>query len=326
MGEALIERGIGATRALVIEGGAVVEAHFERDDTGPRAGALWVGRLVTRLERRGIVRLGEHEGVVEPLPAGTEGSLVRVEVVREALHEAGRPRAMKLRGMEGEAAAEGEVRAGADLGARLRAAGHRVVMLEGPGEDGLEVAGWSEVVETARTGLVPFAGGVLTVSPTPAMVVIDIDGPGAVGALAESAAVAVGQVVRRFDLQGSLGVDFPSVEGKAARVRLGELLDAGLPGPYERTAVNGFGFVQVVRPRLRASFMESVRAPGFAALELLRRAGRGAAGGRTLVAHPGVVAWLEARGALLAALGQATGGAVRLRADGGLAISGGYVE
>jgi hypothetical protein len=157
------------------------------------------------------------------------------------------------------------------------------------------------------------------------MTVIDIDGPGDPAALAEAAAVAVAAAVRRFDLQGSIGVDFPRLEGKAPRTRLGELLDAHLPAPFERTAVNGFGFVQIVRPRLRPSFVEAVRAPGFAALELLRRAARGAPGNRTLVAPPAIIAWLEARPALLATLGGSVGGVVGLQPDASLGSSGAHV-
>ena len=328
MAEALVERSIGATRALVMDGGQVTEAHFERDDAGPLAGAVHVARLAKILEpgRRGIMRLGAVEGLIEPIPYCPEGGLLRVEVLRAALHEAGRPRLAKLRNIEGDSQFEGEVHAGPDLVGRLKAAGHRITLLTGIGEDRLEVAGWSETVDIAQTGHVPFAGGVLTISPTPAMTVIDIDGPGDPVALAESAAAAVATVVRRFELQGSIGVDFPSLEGKAVRTRLGEILEAGLPPPFERTAINGFGFVQIVRQRLRASFVEAVRAPGFAALELLRSAARGAAGGRVLVGNPALTAWLDARPELLADLARITGGSVQLRTDANLGTAGAYVE
>ena len=156
------------------------------------------------------------------------------------------------------------------------------------------------------------------------MTVIDVDGPGDVEALAQAAAVAVAQAIRRFDLTGSIGIDFPTLGGKAARTVIGDLLDATLPAPFERTAMNGFGFVQIVRPRLRPSFVETVRAPGFAALELLRRAGRGEPGRRTLIAHPQVIDWLTAHPDLLAALERGTGGAAALQADPALAISAGH--
>ncbi|KAB7644414.1 ribonuclease [Polymorphobacter fuscus] len=328
MAEALVERGIGATRALVLDGDRVVGAHVERGDGSALPGAIHVARLTRILQpgRRGIMQLGDGEGLIEPLPYCPEGGLLRVEVVRGAIHEAGRPRLAKLRNVEGDSAAAGMVRAGPDLVARLKAAGHRVTLLGGPGEDRLEAAGWGEQVDAAQTGHVAFDGGLLTISPTPAMTVIDIDGPGDLAALAEAAALAVAAAIGRFDIQGSIGVDFPSLEGKVVRTRLGELLDAHLPAPFERTAVNGFGFVQIVRPRLRESFVEAVRAPGFAGLELLRRAARGAPGGCTLVAPPAIIAWLAARPALLAELGRATGGEVRLRADAALPISGAYVE
>jgi hypothetical protein len=263
--------------------------------------------------------------LVEPLPYCAEGGLLRVEVTRAAIHEAGRPRLAKLRNIEGDAGLEGEVAPGPALMARLQAAGHRLVRLGGQGEDLLEAAGWSETVEAARTGHVAFAGGLLTISPTPAMTVIDIDGPGDPAVLAETAAVAVASAIRRFDLMGSIGVDFPSLEGKAARNRLGEILDAQLPAPFERTAINGWGFVQIVRPRPRASFVEAVRAPGFAALELLRRAGRGAAGGRILTAHPALTAWLATHPDLIATLARQCGGGVRLQDDARLGMLGGDV-
>lgn len=326
MAEALIERGIGATRALVIDGDTVTEAHFEREDGGPLAGAVHVARLVTILQpgQRGIMRLGNDEALIEPLPYCAEGGLLRVEVTRGAIPEAGRPRLAKLRNSDGGSATEGVVRAGPDLIARLKAAGHRLTLLSGPGADRLEAAGWTEMVDAAQTGHAAFTGGLLTISPTPAMTVIDVDGPGDLTVLAEAAAVAAAQAIRRFDITGSIGVDFPSLEGKAARTRLGDLLDAHLPARFERTAVNGFGFVQIVRPRLRASFVEAVRAPGFAALELLRRAARGDAGGRVLTAPPAMILWLEARPVLLKALGRSTGGDVRLQPDATLPMTGAY--
>ena len=286
-----------------------------------------MARLAKILEtgRRGIVRLGDHEGLIEPLPHCDEGGLLRVEVTRAGLHEAGRPRLAKLRQIAGDADVAGEVQPGQNLAARLAGRG-RMVTLSGLGEDCLEAAGWSETVEAARSGHVGFVGGLLTISPTPAMTVIDIDGPGDPETLAQAAAPAVAAAIALFDLQGSIGVDFPTLAGKATRTRIGELLDAQLPTPFERTAVNGWGFVQIVRPRHRTNFVEAVRAPGFAALELLRRAARSGAGNRTLAAHPAVIVWLERRPTLIATLARTLGGDIVLHADPALAMVAGDVH
>ena len=329
IGTAVVEVGIGATRALILDDlGQIVAAHIERDDGGPRAGSEFAGRLVAILvpRQRGIARAGTSEFVVEPLPPQvTEGAPLRLRVTREAIAETGRPRLAKAIAISGATAAAGALAPGPDLRARLVAAGLKIVAAAGPGEDRLEAAGWSETVESALTGHVAFAGGLLTICPTPAMTLIDVDGPGAAEALAAAATIAAARTIARFDITGSVGIDLPTLAGKGPRARIGALLDAHLPQPFERTAINGFGFVQIVRPRLRASFVEAVRAPGFTSLELLRRAARGAPGARTLVAHPSVIDWLAARPGLIAALASRCGGAIGLRADASATISGSHV-
>ena len=105
-------------------------------------------------------------------------------------------------------------------------------------------------------------------------------------------------------------------------------VDAILPQPFERTAVNGFGFLQIVRRRERPSLPELLRADpvGAAARALLRRAGR-LAGPVTLARRAREsIAALEARPDWLAALARRIGGAVALRAEPGLAISAGHVQ
>ena len=328
MAEALIDYGIGETRALVVDGGAVVEAHVERASDGLRAGDIRTAQLTHILVggRRGIVAADGHEALLEPLPAAlTEGARVRVEVMREALPEAGRLRLAKVRASPG---AGGPPVTGPGLAARLVAAGHLLRDATRSLHDELGEAGWDEVAESAASGLVAFDGGLLTISPTPAMTVIDVDGAGDAAPLAESAAVAAAAAIRRFDLTGSIGIDFPTLGDRAARLRLGDLLDASLPPPFERTAINGFGFVQIVRPRQRASLVERLRLEpvATAALTLLRHALRAAGPGvRELTGTPTVTAWLTARPALLADLERRTGAPARLRSDAGLAISAGHV-
>ena len=130
----------------------------------------------------------------------------------------------------------------------------------------------------------------------------------------------------RLGIGGSIGIDLPTVAGKAARQAAAAAIDDVLPQPFERTAVNGFGFVQIVRPRARASLVELAHdRAAFEARALLRRAAlRGRA--RRLVAHPAVIAVLERQPDWLDALARQIGGAVSLRADAFARHVGGHAE
>src|SRR5207248_10057908 len=130
---------------------------------------------------------------------------------------------------------------------------------------------------------------------------------------------------RRLDIGGSVGIALPTAGKKAARQTGATAIYANLPQPFERTAVNGFGFVQIVRPRLRASLVELAQdRASFEARALLRRAAFEPPGPKRLVAHPAVAAVIEARTKWLEALARQGGGAVGLRADPAPPISGAY--
>lgn len=310
-----------------MEGDTVVEAHMERDDAPIRAGHRSAAHLTIILVKgvRGIATLPcGTEVLLAPLPALTEGASFGIEITRAALPEASRPRLPRARPLPDFSA----IVPGPTLHQRLRAAGHRVSTLFGPG-DALEEAGWSQVIEEARTGHIAFTGGMLTITPTPAMTTIDIDGDLAPEALAHAALVPLARAMRRLDLQGSTVVDFPTLQGVARRVLDVELqatLKAHMPGAFEATAINGFGLVQIIRPRARPSLMEAVRSPGFAALELLRRAARSGHGPATLHAAPAMIIWLEARPALLESAARLRGGTLTLHANPGLATSAAHVS
>jgi hypothetical protein len=99
-----------------------------------------------------------------------------------------------------------------------------------------------------------------------------------------------------------------------------------LPKPAERTAMNGFGFVQVVRPRSRPSLIDlAADRASFEARALLRRSGD-EIGAVRLAAHPAVVRVLEGRPDWLDRLARRVGGNVTLRADAALAMSAGHAE
>jgi Ribonuclease G/E len=326
--EWLYEDGIGEARAALVQDGAIVEALIEVEGAGPRAGAVVEGRLTSIAipARRGFVTLAEGtEVLVEPLQRDwTQGAMVRVVITREAVAERDRAKRAK-----GRPAADLEITDGPDLLTRVVATGIPARTLAVHDPDVLEAAGWSELIEGAQTGLWAFAGGELRITPTPAMTLIDVDGHLEPGALALAAATAAGRAIRAFGIAGSIGVDFPTLGGKEARTAVAAAFDSALPPPFERTAVNGFGLMQVIRTRARASLLEHVQGDtaGHAARALLRRVEReGRTGATTLVAHPRVIMVLQAHTVWLAQLGRHLGGAVGLRSDAETPMSGEYAE
>ncbi|HEY0445571.1 MAG TPA: ribonuclease [Allosphingosinicella sp.] len=324
MAEWLFERGIGEDRAALVEDGSILEAAIELPGR-LRVGAVLAGRLASILGRRGIVALDRGgEALLEPLPAKlTEGCKLNVEIVREALAEAGREKLPRCRVSD---AAE---RDGPDLEQRLRAGGIPVAAAGAGGIDRLEEAGWSELLEEALTGEIAFPGGALRMSLTPAMTLFDVDGALPPAALAVAGAQAAGRAIRRLGVGGSIGIDLPTLARRDERQAAAAALDAVLAPPFERTAVNGFGFLQVVRRRERPSLAELLQGDpaGAAARALLRRSERSSgAGVRTLHVHPAVAARLRQNPEWLETLERRLGAAVALQVEPALAISAGHVH
>ncbi|HEX6740324.1 MAG TPA: ribonuclease [Sphingomicrobium sp.] len=308
----LIERGIGETRFARIEDGEIVAARILVD------GIVSAGTVLTgRLKRSGFQLFAEVDGQDYFLPGGahgvTDGAPLKIEVTREIIpgwESWKRPLGRLLHG-----------------GGRLtdRPTGRKTPFPSA--DNAFNRGGWDELIEEARTGVVRFDGGELHIFPTPAMTLIDVDGSLPRDLLAVHAAYAAAKAILRLGVGGSIGIDFPTVTGKSARGRVDHALRGILPPPFEGTSLNGFGFMQIVRPRRHASLIELAqdRAP-FEARALLRRAAFEPAGAKRLVAHPAVTTVLEARSDWLDALSRQLGGAVGLRADPALPMSGGYAE
>ncbi len=328
MPEWIYEDGIGEARAALVENDRLIEALIEVEGAGPRAGAVVEGRLTTIAipARRGFATLADGtEVLVEPLPREwTQGAPVRIIITREAVSERDRAKRAK-----GRPAPDAGLCEGLDLRARVAATGVTVRTLTSHELDVFEAAGWTEMLEAAQACVWRFVGGELRITPTPAMTLIDVDGHLEPTALAVAAATAAGRAIRAYGIAGSIGVDFPTLGGKEARTTVAMAFDAALPLPFERTAVNGFGFMQIIRPRTRASLIENIQSDpdGHAARALLRRVEReGRTGAATLVAHPRVVAVLERHSEWLDRLGRHLGGNIGLRRDAATPMSGGYAE
>jgi hypothetical protein len=250
LAEWLYEEGIGENRAALVENGRILIAEIELPPLGPRLGSVARARLADI--RTGALRLesGEDALLARPAAGLNEGAALTVEIIREGIPERGRVKPAKAM------VTEAEPRPGRDLLARVEASEWPVLRLHPHEADLLESTGWSELLEEARTGDIAFPDGRLRLSVTPAMTLFDVDGDPPLGPLAVAAARAVAQAILRHGITGSIGIDFPTLANRDERQAVAAALDAALPQPFERTAVNGFGFLQLIRPRLRPSLPE----------------------------------------------------------------------
>ncbi|WP_420143862.1 ribonuclease [Sphingobium sp.] len=328
MAEWLYEEGIGEARAALIEHGKLVEALIEREGDHARAGSVMQGRLIATIipRKRGIVRLMSGEEVLlEPIPPKlAEGANVLVEILREAIAEEGRPKRAK-----GRVPLPGiKPHAGPSLLQRIRATDIPVIPCPAHDEDRLEAHGWSELMEEAMSGEVGSEAAALRLFLTPAMLLIDVDGSLPPAQLGPKGAKIAAQTIRRMGLSGSIGIDLPTMNNKDERIIAAAQIDKYLPLPFERTAVNGFGFLQIIRRRERANLMELLREDPVrtAAMALLRRAERHGQGGpATLTAPPAIIDLLHKRIDWIELLAKRRGGAISLKVDAALGLAGGHV-
>lgn len=320
MAEWLVEQGIGEDRAIRLDGGRIVAARMDWPGR-LAAGQVEDARLVSRATGsvRGTIRFASgEEALADRLPRdASEGAAIRCEVTRPAMAERGRGKLARAR------PSDAPPRPAPTLAEALRAEGHDVrVVHRFPACD------WDELWGEAWSGSASFAGGALDFSLTPAMVLVDVDGNLPARELALAAVPALAGALGRFDLAGNIGVDFPTLQAKAERRAVDDALAEALDlWPHERTAMNGFGFVQLVARLARPSLLHHIHLHrvGACARALLRRAEQVTQPGALLVTcHPAIKARLKP--AWCDELARRTGRELRIDSDPALALEAGFAQ
>ena len=313
MADWLIERGIGETRAALVDNDSIIAARIAWPGE-LAAGAVVEGVLASRASgsARGTVRLDSGEEVlVDRLPkSASEGASIRILIHRARIDEGTRSKRAQGR------PTDERLRPAPALEERLKGEGHEVRIVRR-----FPVPGWSELMAEAFEGQVTFAGGTLHFSPTPAMTLIDIDGTLPPRALALAAVPATAASLMRLDIGGSIGIDFPTLQDKADRRAVDTALEQALQGfAHERTAMNGFGFVQIVARMEGPSILHRVTRHRLAAAArlLLRQAEQVADPGAILLTvHPALQAQLKPE--WIDELARRTGREIRIQTDPALA-------
>ena len=217
-----VENGIGEQRALEVKKGCITAARLQWSGE-LSAGQVSDAKLISRKSgsSRGTVLFPNgEEALIDYLPQeASEGRLLKVEVTRGAIREAKR---IKL----AHACLSPKAAQPADLSINLRAEGYNVEKVRR-----FPVDGWDDLIADALDAEITFAKGSLQFSPTPAMTLIDIDGATGGRELGLAAIAPLVHAIRLFDVGGSIGIDFPTLENKADRKAIDQANSPWPTGP-----------------------------------------------------------------------------------------------
>ncbi|WP_445948631.1 ribonuclease E/G [Sphingorhabdus sp.] len=281
----------GERRAAFVENGNIVEIHIQRD-------ALWAlgecgaGRIDRKTPSGAYVIADDNSELLLRSKMGApEGARIMFEVAREAIAEPGRNKPPEIILREGVC----EPLMGKDALWEARVASLGPSAINASIAEGFDVA----IAGQSQRGDVT-----ISFQRTKAGLVFDIDGIGDAFAINMVAATEIARLLRLYQIGAMVLIDFVSMESKAQRTQIAEAFDAASLAdarPFERTAINGYGMMQVVRARPRPSVLDQLFGTRIAALSdetkaywLLRAVAQSTGfGTRTVTAQPDVATLLQ---------------------------------
>lgn len=347
----------GEVRIAVVRDDHLLDYAIWRPGAPDGIGDVYRGRVTARVQAMAgvFVALDGTEGFLpdsEGAAALTEGDVLMVRVTRSAQGGKGPRLTARLTPLEESQASNGPV------GLRARGQGPLLELAERHpdamiliddtallGRFRSRLAGRASLCSTtlddavldqidalARPTVDLPGGSSLHIHPTPALVAIDVDGGGALGAgRARTAAhlavnrlaiPALAQQIRLRNLSGAILVDFAGLASRR-RAALGPALAAALADDPLRPRLLGFtalGLAEIVRQRVHPPLHELLAGPhaaGLTALRLIAAEHAAAAPHRlpALRASPAVVAVLQGDAEALPDLARRAGRPLILRAD-----------
>jgi ribonuclease G len=238
----------GETRAVLFEGGIAVELHIFREGHTP-SGSMIDVKIISKADGRAFLALSNgEEAVMTPPPSEPEGGTVRIEIIRARICEPGEIKLAIARASEADPREIGEDQWRAELSKRADA-----VIQAGPDFD--------DNFDIAQAGRSDVAGATIWFERTKAGLVFDVDGSGDAFAINCAAAAGIARLLRLFQIGGATMIDFVGMENKSARLAVADAFDAassGDPRGFERTAINGYGLMQVIRAKRGPSILDTV--------------------------------------------------------------------
>lgn len=246
----------GERRAAFVERGNIMEIHIQRD-------ALWAlgecgaGRIDRKTPSGAYVIADDNsELLLRGKMGAPEGARLMFEVTREAIAEPGRHKPPEIILREG--VREVPIDKDALWEARMASLGQSAINASIAEGFDVAIAGQSQIGDVT-----------ISFQRTKAGLVFDIDGIGDAFAINMIAATEIARLLRLYQVGAMVLIDFVSMESKAQRTQVAEAFDAASladPRPFERTAINGYGMMQVVRARPRPSILDHLFGTRIAAL------------------------------------------------------------